>query len=138
MLYTEARNTPKTLEGIGGLEVVELIALNGLKKLEDLGDLEQCQCLKELRFERCNIPANIGDVVKKLPNLERLIMDDCGDIESIAFVQDMPSLKCLSIQEESKIIDGNLDFLKPLAQKGVEIYLTPRRHYSIKAKELIE
>jgi hypothetical protein len=137
MLYTEARNTPKTLEGIGGLEVAELIALNGLKKLEDLGDLYKCQNLKELRLERCHIPNNIGDTVKRLPKLERLILDDCGDIESIAFVKEMLSLKYLSVSENSKIIDGNLDFLKALAQKGVEIHFTPRKHYTITYDDVV-
>jgi hypothetical protein len=137
MLYTEARNTPKTLEGIGGLEVAELIALNGLKKLEDLGDLYKCQNLKELRLERCHIPNSIGDVVKRLPKLERLILDDCGDIESIAFVKEIPSLKYLSVSENSKIIDGNLDFLKALAQKGVEIHFTPRKHYTITYDDVV-
>jgi hypothetical protein len=47
-------------------------------------------------------------------------------------------MKYIAFCGNTKIIDGNLDFLKPLAQKGVEIYLTNRRHYSIKAKELIE
>ena len=44
--YTEARKTPTTLEGISGLENVEVLELSGLKKLETVADLPHCKHLK--------------------------------------------------------------------------------------------
>ena len=134
-IYTEARKTPKTLKGLSGLTRVENIAINGLKQLESIDDLQQCDSLKELTFENCKIPDDIL-MLNKLLNLEKLVFDDCKDIESLQFVRELPNLKYLSFSGNTKVIDGNLDFLKELADTGVEIHLTNRKHYSIKYKDL--
>lgn len=134
-IYTEAKKTPKTLQGISGLEVVENIAINGFKQLDSIDDLHQCISLKELTFENCKIPK---DIVKlgMLKNLEKLILDNCKDIESLEFVREFQNLKYLSFDGNTKIINGNLDFLKELSNHGVEIYFTDRKHYSVKFKDL--
>jgi len=130
-IYTEA----KTLKGLSGLTRVENIAINGLKQLESIDNLQQCGNLKELTFENCKIPDDIF-MLNKLLNLEKLVFDDCKDIESLQFVRELPNLKYLSFDGNTKVIDGNLDFLKELADTGVEIYFNNRKHYSIKYEDL--
>ena len=134
-IYTEAKKTPKTLDGISGLEVVENIALNGFKQMESIGDLFECSSLKELTFENCKIPNDIS-TLDLLTNLEKLVLDDCKNIESLEFIKKLPNLKYLSFDGNTKIIDGNLNFLKELSDTGVEIYFTDRKHYSLKSKDL--
>lgn len=134
-IYTEAKKTPKTLEGISGLVQVRDMAINGLKKLESIGNLYQCHTLQELTFENCKIPNDIS-MLNSLASLEKLIFDDCKDIESLAFVKELPKLKYLSFDGNTKVVDGNLDFLKKLSDSGVEIYFSDRKHYSIKCKDL--
>jgi len=134
-VYTEAKKTLKTLDGISGLEVLEDIALNGFRQMESIGDLFKCSSLKELTFENCKIPNDIS-ALDSLANLEKLVFNDCKNIESLEFVKKLPKLIYLSFNGNTKIMDGNLDFLKKMSESGTEIYFNDRKHYSIKYKDL--
>jgi len=134
MIYTEAKNTVDTLDGMSGLKQVELIALNGFKKLKSIGDIYKCIYIKELRFENCNIPKDIEKIVN-LKNLEYLIMDNCK-VASISFIKDILTLKSISLGGNTKIEDGNLSFLKQLNKNGIEIYFTDKKHYDLKMKDI--
>lgn len=134
-VYTEAKKTSTTLNGLSGLKNVEKISLNGLKMLEDISDLSYCITLNELVFENCKIPNDVS-TYSSLINLKKLIFDDCKDIESLEFVKTLSKLRYLSFSGNTKIIDGNLDFLLELSRKGVEIYFNDRKHYSVKYKDI--
>lgn len=134
-IYTEAKKTPKTLDGISGFEQIKDISINGFRKLESIGDLYKCHTLQELTFENCKIPDDIL-MINSLVSLEKLTFDNCKDIESLAFIKELPNLKYLSFDGNTKVIDGNLDFLKELSGFGMKIYFTDRKHYSINYKDL--
>jgi len=134
-LYTEQASKLKSLEGIEGLTVVKHIALNGYKKLESIGSLSRCHTLKTLTFENCKIPSDI-DQLSALKNLEKLTLDDCKEINALEIVKKLPNLKYLSFDGNTKVIDGNLEFLKELNNQGVEIYFNDRKHYNLKFKEI--
>jgi len=134
-IYTEARTSPKTLKGLSGLEIIENIALNGLRQLESIDNLYQCDSLKELTFENCSIPNDIL-MLSTLQNLEKLVFDDCKNIASLDFVTKLSKLKYLSFDGNTKIEDGNLNFLKELFNNGVEIYFNDKKHYSLKHKDV--
>lgn len=134
-LYTEEACKLKSLDGIEGLTSVENIALNGYKKLESIKNLSKCHTLQILTFENCKIP-NDAEHLSYLQNLERITLDDCKEINSLEFVIKLPNLKYLSFGGNTKITDGNLDFLKELSHKGVEIYFNDRKHYTIKEKDV--
>jgi len=134
-IYTEARKTSTTLNGLSGLKNVDIISLNGFKQLESINDLSYCLTLKELTFEKCKIPNDVS-TLSSLVNLEKLVFDDCKNIESLAFIRKLPNLKYLSFDGNTKVMDGNLDFLKELSNINIEIYFTDRKHYNIKCKDL--
>jgi len=77
--YTEARKTLMTLQGVSGLKNVEILAFSGLKKLETIADLIQCQNLKELRIENSNIPDDI-EKITQIKSLEKLVVDYGQDV----------------------------------------------------------
>lgn len=85
--YTEAKKAPITLEGISGLENVELLALSGLKKLESIADLVKCKKLKELRLENSSVPNDI-EKITEIKSLERIVVDNPDKVE-----KDFPILK---------------------------------------------
>lgn len=134
-LYTEEASKLKSFDGIEGLTSVENIALNGYKKLESIGNLSECHTLQTLTFENCKIPNDI-DQLSTLKNLEKVTLDDCRDVNSLNFVKELPNLKYLSFDGNTKITDGNLEFLKELNNKGIEIYFNDRKHYNLKFKEI--
>lgn len=134
-LYTEEASKLKSLDGIQGLTSVENIALNGYKKLESIGSLSKCHTLKILTFENCKIPDDL-EALSALQNLEKVTLDDCKEVKSLEFIKNLPHLKYLSFDGNTKITDGNLEFLKELNNKGVEIYFNDRKHYNLKFKEI--
>jgi len=134
--FTEAKKTPKTLDGISGLSKVEDIALNGLNRLESVQDLSKCITLKELTLENCKIPSDIY-ALKSLKNLEKLTLDNCRDIETLEFIKELQNLRYLSFTGNTKVLDGNLEFLKNMSNAGVEVYFANRKHYNIKSSDLI-
>jgi len=71
-VYTEAKKTSTTLNGLSGLKNVEIISLNGFKQLESINDLSYCLTLKELIFENCKIPNDVS-TLSSLVNLEKLV-----------------------------------------------------------------
>lgn len=135
-LYAEETNKLKSLKGIEGLPLVENIVLNGLKKLESINSLSKCHILKILTFKNCRIPNDI-DQLSTLKNLQKITLDDCKEINSLEFVTQLPNLKYLSFDGNTKITDGNLEFLKELNNKGVEIYFNDRKNYNVKYSEII-
>lgn len=135
-LYAEETNKLKSLKGIEGLPLVENIVLNGLKKLESINSLSKCHILKTLTFKNCRIPNDI-DQLSTLKNLQKITLDDCKEINSLEFVTQLPNLKYLSFDGNTKITDGNLEFLKELNNKGVEIYFNDRKNYNVKYSEII-
>jgi len=72
--YTEARNTPTTLQGISGFKNLEVLSICCLKKLESIADLIQCEHLKEFRLEESNVPNDIEDIVK-IKNIQLFKVD---------------------------------------------------------------
>lgn len=94
--YTEATKTPTTLEGISGLENVEVLALAGLKKLETIADLPQCRHLKEFRLEDSRVPEDIERLLE-IKSLKKLIIDYP---EKVA--KKYPKLKPLIFYEEDE------------------------------------
>jgi len=87
--YSEARNTPTSLEGISGLESVKLLKFSGLKKLETIADLTQCSKLEEVWFEEGKVPSDI-EKLAHMPNLKKVFIDYPGDV-----VKQYPKLKPL-------------------------------------------
>jgi len=87
--YTEARNTPTSLEGISGLENVKLLKFSGLKKLESIADLTQCSKLEEVWFEESKVPSDI-EKLAQMPNLKKVFIDYSEDV-----VKQYPKLKPL-------------------------------------------
>ena len=89
--YTEARNTPTSLEGISGLENVKLLKFSGLKKLESIADLTQCSKLEEVWFEESKVPNDI-EKLAQMPNLKKIFIDYSEDV-----IKQYPKLKPLII-----------------------------------------
>jgi hypothetical protein len=133
-LFARNLKSLKNIEAMQRLESIEIVYGHRLQIHSFKHPLEH---IKIFSLNGCKRIENI-DFIEALINLEKLILDNCGDIESLKPISRLSSMKYIAFCGNTKILDGNLDFLKPLAQKGVEIHFTPSRHYSVKADELLD
>ena len=117
-----------TLHGIAALTRIEelrLLALRALSNIESIGDL--AESLVSLEFHSCRGLARL-DAIQGLRRLMRLVVANCGDIESLAPIAGLP-LKELHFYESTTIRDGQLDVLLRLPSL-VDTSFAHRRHYS--------
>ena len=73
----------ESLSGIGALECLGHLRLGDLRRLQTIDDLEGLDGLTELEIQVCRRITSIA-VVGKLKKLKRLLLTDCGDIDSLS------------------------------------------------------
>lgn len=101
------------LEGIEGCPNLKSLWLNGAPKLQSL---EGCQ------FLRC---------------LERVMLRDCGEIESLRPLGELPSLKLLYMEGNTRVKDGCISALLE-APKLEEVDFAKRGGYDMDANQLMK
>lgn len=69
-------------------------------------------CVKYINFEKIRFE-NVNWITN-LQEIDILILDDCGEIESLKHLENKKTLRGLSINGKTKIIDGDFNFLETL------------------------
>ena len=119
-----------SFKGIGELTNLEKADFSYLRNLEEIDELKLIAGnLKHLRFDGCKKIKN-HEYVTCLKELELLSFDNCGDIPSIKFINELPKLKKF-IFIGSNIVDGDLSPCNRLEYVG----FWDKKHYSHKMKD---
>lgn len=121
------KSSINSLNGSGNLLNLERLKLGYLNQLSYIDELEKIrERLKVLNFESCKKIVN-HEYVACLNNLEELSFNECGNIETINFINKMPNLKRF-IFMGTNIIDGNLQSCERLEY----VAFTNKKHFSHK------
>ena len=128
-------NAPiKNLGGLGGLSKLRSLRLAGLTRLTSLKGIETLANLEELEIHTCRRIGSIEEV-GSLPHLQKLQLDNDGDIESLKPLEKLNGLVSVFFCESTNIRDGDLSPL--VRQKSLSrVSFQNRRHYSHRREEL--
>lgn len=121
------------LPSLCGLERYQLLTsleVSYFTVLESIAEVAQLPNLVELELDTCR---KIRDhhVVRHLPRLRRFLMNACGSIESLSFLNDLPPLDYFAFVH-TDVKDGDLTPL--LRHKGAGFFR--KRHYSHTPEEI--
>lgn len=118
-----AQSTITSTNGIGKYDKLNDLELYYMTKLEKLCDMES---LKLERLSICNSKKiRNHEYVTILKSLQELKYNDCGEMPSISFIKDMPSLKDFRFVG-TNVLDG--DMIPCLGLEGCAF--TSKRHFS--------
>lgn len=123
-------------------------SLNGLEKLPDLKRLELAYCPKLTSLD--GLPDSLDflmiehagklcgyEKISALKGLKVLRLHECGDIESLNFLNSLPQLTEFRFVNTS-IADGNLQPLISHIPKLTAVAFSNKRHYSHTLKQVLE
>jgi Leucine-rich repeat (LRR) protein len=127
-------NAPvKGLQGLSDLKELRSLRLANLKRLTSLTGIEGLANLEELEIHTCRAVGSIEEV-SSLLRLQKLFLNNDGDIESLSPLKKLHLLEAMTFSESTNILDGDLTPL--LRQKHLaRISFQNRRHYSHKREE---
>lgn len=124
----------ESLVGIEGLGNLRSLELAGAGRLEDLSQLQSCTRLKECSIVETHGLADL-DVLPDQSAVEKLILNDNGEIRSLGPLRSQANLDWLVFAGSTNIVDGDLSVLLELPRLRT-IAFKNRRHYSHKLKEI--
>jgi hypothetical protein len=127
--------TIESFDGIEAIKSLEYIKLGTCPKLKKIDKIDQLSNLVILILE--NNPKALIDysLVMKLKNLKMLILDNQGEIETLEFLRNHPSLEGIGLVGNTKILDGNLSVLLEVPKlKGLTF--DDKRGYNMKNKDV--
>jgi hypothetical protein len=130
---------------LAGVPLAELVAFSRLKQLEALtisGDkalasisgLEGAFKLKSLTLEYCPNFHSLAPLAS-LSNLEKLWLYDCGDIDSLTYLEHCTRLTEITIIGNTRIVDGALGVIERLPALAT-VCIVPHEHYAPSAQSL--
>jgi len=124
----------QNLEFISELQNIEFLGVSYNRNLATIKDLDKTN-LKGLSIVNCKKVTD-WESICELQGIEEIYLGDCGEIESVTFLNALPNLKTLMITGNTKIKDG---LLKEIIEKpGLEIAnITLKKHYDITDDDLI-
>ncbi|MEW6747665.1 MAG: hypothetical protein AB1486_33455 [Planctomycetota bacterium] len=123
-----------SIRGVGRYRLLKRLELSYLTKLESIAGIEKLNDsrLEILECEKCK---KIRDhaVVRTVPSLRVVRFNDCGEIPSIGFLDDMPNLEDFRFVN-TNVVDGDLRPLLRLKSAG----FFKKKHYSHTPEEVDE
>lgn len=120
-----------TLVGIEGLKKIEELEINYCNKLQDISNIKHCKNLQKVYFEGIKKITDVTPLVE-LKHLKDLTFFKCGDIESLSFLNEMPSLENF-LFTDTNIVDGDLT---PCLRLKSAWSSFGKRHYNIDVRNL--
>ncbi len=100
------------MTSLNGIECLSQLIFLGCYYQRNLSDISALaignQQLKQVDFESCKKIQDVGQVVSKLPAIEHLSLDKCGELDNINFLKTIPSLRRVVIMGMN-ILNGDLN-----------------------------
>lgn len=145
----------KELRGINEIKSLEFINFDNCRQLEQIDGIEQLPNLKVLWFESCskikdaflirrikNLKVLLFESIKGIDfsflenmecenSLECLMLENCGNIESIKFLDNYPVLQAFDCYK-TNVIDGNIS---PCLRME-SAWISNKKHYNLKSDQL--
>lgn len=123
---TLIQSTIKSLKGIEVMSFLRMVNLSRCSKLCDIAPLASNLEVEIIDIENCkNLSFEGLTRLKELPKLRKLLLSNCGKIETISFIYDFPSLRFFSFVD-TNVIDGDMTPCFCLDYAG----FLNKRHYS--------
>ena len=119
-----------TMDNIQNLNELEYLGIRYCPKLLDISAISKCTKSKKLQFESSKKIEDFN-CLSNLINLKGLIISNCGNINSLEFINGMDNLKFLSFVD-TNIENGDLTPCLRLKYVGT----MDKRHYNLKSAEL--
>ena len=119
-----------SLDGIETLSDLQELGINYCSKLKDISAIKGCKNLEAIKFEACKHIADFNSLAL-LKKVKELKLFNCGEINSLKFIESIPSLEHL-LFTGTNIVDGDLTPCLRLAHAETN----DKRHYNMKAKDL--
>ncbi|MDM5250396.1 hypothetical protein [Lysinibacillus sp. G4S2] len=118
----------ENLEFISQLRKIDFLGISYNSNLTTIKDLDKTN-LKGLSIVNCKKIID-WEIISGLKEIEEIYLADCGEIESVSFLNELPNLKTLMITGNTTIKDG---LLKGIIEKpGIEkANITLKKHYDI-------
>jgi len=126
-----------TLESLSFLEYFQQLnyfATRFNNKLRSIHGITQAKCLKGIEIKNGK---NISDwhTLSEAQQLKGIILEDCGVIDSLAFLESFPDLKILWIKGNTIIKDGS--FKSIVEKESLEwVAIAVHKHYDITIEDL--
>ena len=121
------------LDGLNSLKRLRSLRLANLKRLTSLAGIEGLGDLEELEIHTCRGIGSIEEV-GFLSRLQKLQLNNDGDIESLKPLERLNELMWVGFYESTNILDGDLSPL--IRQKNLtRVSFKNRRHYSHRREE---
>ena len=117
------QSTMASTKGVGKYDKLRCLEFHYLTKLETLCDMDALQ-LKSLTFGNCKKIQN-HEYVKCMKTLEVLRLNDCGEMSSIGFINEMSQLKDFRFVG-TNVVDGDISPCLKLEGVG----FTSKKHFS--------
>lgn len=112
------------IDRLGSVREFQISLASRLRDLTPILDSAAAESLERLGLANCG-NAEFEEVVPALSGLKELQLIDCGEIESLSFLDQMPNLE-VAVFGRTIVKDG---CLKPLLRMNYA-YIQNRRHYS--------
>lgn len=125
------RNSFTSLSDLAYFQHLDEIDIAYCSKLKDISGIENCKDLATVDFEATKKIADYTPLTK-LKKLRNLRIFNCGDIPSLSFINDIPSLEDLNFTS-TNIVDGDL---KPCLRLKSAWSSFGKKHYNIKVEDL--
>jgi hypothetical protein len=109
---------------------INYLSVYNCKKIEFVEDSAKNESLKYLYFNK----VILEDInwISKTPNLDILILESCGTIQSIHPLSILQQIRGISVSGNTTITDGNLNILKNLKHLK-NCFIAHKKHYSVKS-----
>lgn len=126
-----------TFQSLKGIELFPNLAQLMLYRCSKLTDVSSITgiSLKELEIESCKKIANL-EVIFEVQSLEKLIIDKCHELDSIAGISNLSKLNKVTVADTS-ILDGDMTKFGLLHNKGVKVWFTSKKYYSHRLEDFI-
>ena len=103
--------TIETFEGIEELTALEYMEFGACAKLRTLDHLANSRSLKALYIQSNAKIASTFEFLMDMPSLKALVLLDVGEIPTLKFLREHPSLELISVIGKTKILDGKISCL---------------------------
>jgi protein phosphatase 1 regulatory subunit 7 len=121
------------INGLSELKKLKTVSLRYFSKLENIEPLVKCGQLTGVQFQNCKKVVDWNNL-ENLSNLEILILENCGLINSIKWLKKIPIQKIYLIGD-TNIQDGDMKWLLE-RQHIISLNFPVHKNYNLKPEEL--